>query len=174
MGRKLKYNLIGRTFGQLVVIERLANTNGQPTWLSVCACGNLTTSLTQSLITGGKKTCKKTCGYRIGHNLTNSNPREFQRWINARQRCQNPENKSYIHYGGRGIRMCQGWIDNPVAFVNDIGRCPASLSLDRKDNDGHYSCGKCGECKQNGWQFNCRWATRSEQNRNRRKALDKL
>jgi hypothetical protein len=56
-----------------------------------------------------------------------------------------------------------------VNFVNDMGLRPAGgMSIDRVDNDGHYSCGKCDECVANGWPANCRWATAIEQGTNRR------
>jgi hypothetical protein len=55
-----------------------------------------------------------------------------------------------------------------MAFYEDMGPRPEGTSLDRKDNDGNYSCGKCDECKRNGWKANCRWATRLVQLLNKR------
>ncbi len=63
--------------------------------------------------------------------------------------------------------MCRRWEESSQAFFEDMGERPAGLTLDRKNNDGHYSCGKCDECVANGWPANCRWATPSEQQRNR-------
>ena len=49
-----------------------------------------------------------------------------------------------------------------------MGDCPAAMTIERIDNNGHYSCGRCPECIANGWPMNCKWATRIEQARNKR------
>lgn len=83
-------------------------------------------------------------------------------------RCFNSNVARYPRYGGRGITVCRRWCESFAEFLADMGPRPSSEhSIDRKDNDGHYSCGKCEECVANGWPANCRWATRDMQDANR-------
>lgn len=73
------------------------------------------------------------------------------------QRCHNPRNPAFASYGGRGIRVCETWRGSFDAFLADVGRRPGpEFSVERIDNDRGYEPG------------NCRWATRTEQNRNTR------
>jgi hypothetical protein len=81
---------------------------------------------------------------------------EYFAWNSMRNRCHNPNNPSYHNYGGRGIGVCDEWASYDQ-FLADVGRRPSEKhTLDRINNDGHYE------------PSNVRWATRSEQSRNRR------
>jgi len=84
-------------------------------------------------------------------------------------RCFCVTDRAYASYGARGITMCARWRQSFQAFLDDMGKKTSrEHSIDRRDNDGHYSCGRCEECLANGWPANCRWATDSVQQRNRR------
>lgn len=79
----------------------------------------------------------------------------YARWKSMIQRCNQPLATNYKHYGAKGIAACERWHDF-AAFRADMGECPDhTFTLDRLDNGKGYEPG------------NCRWATRSEQNRNR-------
>jgi hypothetical protein len=82
---------------------------------------------------------------------------EYKAWASMKQRCLNPNNNNWKHYGGRGITVCSEWRDSFHIFFRDMGAKPsANYSLDRIDNNGNYE------------PSNCRWATQTTQTMNRR------
>lgn len=97
---------------------------------------------------------------RIRHTST-----EYKAWQLMRERCANEEN-----YAGRGITVCIRWNSSSKAFLADMGPKPSpDHSLDRIDNAGNYDCGRCPDCTARGiTRRNCRWATDTEQARNKR------
>jgi hypothetical protein len=98
--------------------------------------------------------------------------RLYDCWHGMRARCTNSNTESWADYGDRGIRVCERWTNDYAAFREDMGERPArGMSLDRIDVDGHYSCGKCDECRSNGWPLNLRWATKRQQATNKRSTV---
>lgn len=92
---------------------------------------------------------------------------EYGIWIGMKNRCENQSHRSYHRYGGRGIRVCAGWTVSFERFLVDMGRRPsAGHSIDRRDNERGYDCGRCKDCVSRQAEPNCRWATRTEQARN--------
>jgi hypothetical protein len=91
--------------------------------------------------------------YAVKHGMHAT--RTYKSWRSMINRCTNPNTPGYASYGGRGITVCDRWlIFEP--FLADMGVRPEGRTLDRINNDGNYEPG------------NCRWATRFEQQRNKR------
>lgn len=159
----------GTRKGRLVVIRRdgyREHPSGRRSiiWLCQCDCGRETRVTSANLHPSGTT---YSCGcqradanrqngmqnYRHGHSIQTAT---YKSWAQMKNRCSNPNNAQWADYGGRGIIVCETWMEF-TNFLADMGKRPRGLSIDRIDNDKGYEPG------------NCRWATRKEQNSNTRR-----
>lgn len=157
-------DLTGRRFGRLTVLSfaRCRGTSGRShiVWQCQCDCGEMKQTRANNLLSGDTNSCgclvKEGCATKHGMARKINRSPEYKIWCSMKDRCGNPKNKHFNRYGGRGVRVCDEWINDFERFYADLGSRPSPKhSLDRRDNDGNYE------------PNNCRWATGSEQAKNR-------
>lgn len=141
--------------GKLKVLHKAPSVAKRVYWLVQCACG------VQKLMRGESlQRNAQSCGCgRIdsisSHKMTHT--AEYKTWWGMKYRCSAKAGKYFENYGKRGITVCKRWQNSFLNFLNDMGPRPSPKhSIDRIDNDKGYS------------PANCRWATASQQNFNRR------
>lgn len=159
---KRGFNLLGQSYGQLhVVADAGINRDHQRIWACQCTCGGTKTATSHQLRSSEVTCCGCTAREKQRAAATThgwSRTPTYQAWASAKDRCHNRRNLQYPDYGGRGIRMARAWRESFKAFFAEVGARPSPAhSLDRIKNDRGYIPG------------NCRWATRSVQQKNRRK-----
>lgn len=156
-------DLTEKRFGKLKVIKYYkSNKNGRALWLCQCDCGNIKVVLGNSLLNKSTLSCgcynkERSKELHSKHNMSNS--KLYKVWQGMKTRCYNKKFMYYKNYGGRGIKMCNEWLNNFETFYIWAIKngYKEGLTIDRINNDGNYE------------PINCRWTTRAEQNRNTRR-----
>jgi hypothetical protein len=142
------------------------DTPGRDTvWIYQCTCGAVVAKPRRDVNAGKIRSCgclnnemRLARFTRHGAATRSNKSGAYQSWSAMKSRCANPKNKDFKHYGGRGISVCQRWLDSFSAFLEDMGQRPSPKhSIDRINNDGNYE------------PSNCRWVTQAEQCQNQRK-----
>lgn len=159
--------MVGKKCGFLTVLGRVGGccrAGEQVLWVCRCVCGREAEARGRDLRKGKVKSCGCKKGEMCAaanrtHGASSKKDKwpEYRVWSEMLQRCYNPKNNRYQAYGARGVKVCTRWQESFEAFIKDMGRRPEKgLSLERRDNDGHYE------------PNNCYWATKKEQQRNKR------
>lgn len=149
-------DLISKKYGRLLVTSRNGSDKYKKSrWMCICDCGNSITVTGVYLTNGDTKSCGclKKEGNRKTHGMIRSP--EYSVWCDMKKRCYLKSGKSYKNYGGRGISVCDRWLNSFEAFYEDMGERPSEKhTIDRNDNNDGYS------------PENCSWETQKAQMNN--------
>lgn len=153
----------GTRLGKLTVLYQVKKPNkwSQILYMVRCDCGAPRYTVRAWDLVSAGDNCVKSC--RTCASQQQGFPKKYKReycsWTSMRSRCCHESDVGYEYYGGRGITVCPEWLGPGgfIRFLQDMGRRPANMTLDRENVQGPY-------CKSN-----CRWATSKEQNNNTRR-----
>lgn len=153
-------NLANKKFGMWTVLNYAGNSK----WSCICECGKKSLVTKTHLKSGHSQSCgclhkEKIKKLKTIHNEYGSP--EYITWQNMKKRCLDIKQKHYKDYGGRGIKVCDRWLESFENFLEDMGKRPSNkFSIERINNNGNYE------------PSNCKWATQEEQKLNKRLRKD--
>lgn len=179
-------DISGIKFGRATAVQLHHSGNHRRFWTCICDCGNVFIARQDQLVTGKTRSCgcllreSQLTNMQLGrkprgdhkqergkkeerkakYQLKHQYPRLYRIWSSMKSRCYYHKNKCFHYYGGRGISICDEWLNSFNTFAT-WALCNGyadDLSIDRINVDGNY-------CPQN-----CRWATNDEQQKNKRKS----
>lgn len=150
---KSRHYLIDQRFNKLTIKSHLYR-NKREYLVCMCDCGKEVIKRLDGVLSGHCKSCNCLNKEQINRDLTTHNlsySLEYGSWKGMKQRCYNTKGKKYHIYGGKGIRVCDRWLNSFSNFIQDMGKRPTNdYSLDRINPEGNYE------------PSNCRWITKSE------------
>jgi hypothetical protein len=159
-------DLTGRIFGRLTCIGKVGSRNGHMLWNCQCACGRESIVTTGNLNIGHTQSCgclqkdrsrKSKLVHGKYHDENGNRSKLYHVWDSMKQRCNNPNNKSYMDYGGKGVKVCSDWNDYKTFYDWAISNgYQEGLTIERINNTEGYK------------PSNCKWIKKSMQASNRR------
>jgi len=158
-------DIVGQKFGRYLVVSKSEKRTKAMKLMVLCKCdcgtekevvvGNLRSGLTTSC---GCWRAEKTGNRRRKHGFSKTTM--YYRYKHMISRCYIPDDKEFKNYGGRGIKVCDRWLESVENYIDDMGFPPfKEAQVDRVDNNAGYS------------KENCRWATPQENSLNKRKKV---
>ena len=159
-------DLTGLKFGRVLIVSYCGRRHHSSVWVGRCDCGAEREFASTALLNGTTKSCgclrrERAGGLSYKHGQCGGEnrkrrPPEYKAWEQMRDRCVNEQHVQWKWYGGKGVVVCDEWVNNFEAFIRDVGPRPtAKHTLDRINSNGNYE------------PSNVRWATWTQQARNR-------